>query len=865
LLPLRWHLALLILGAVLPVVVFSAWMLGKLLQQERDTWQIRIEEKAAQLTAAVDNELRQTITALEVLGLSRAVAAGDLEVVHTLARRLVAAQPAWENLQLLGPRGEHLLNARVPYGSSLPALNRPDLPARAARERIPVVSDLVSGVVANRFLTVVYVPVILNGAPKYVLAAAIETVNWQEMLASRLGSGLEGVILDRQFAIVASTIRREGDDARTPQPSFLDAMASGEIAGGRRTPLVNGLPGYGAYRKSSFGWSVGAFVPAEAVDAPVRSMLSALATGFVLLIVAGLSLAALLARRVGATITQLVASVRAVSNGGAALPVDSRIAELREAGEALHDTAALLAGRLKELRTSEAKLRAVFRSLAQGLVYYDARGRVEEASDSFQADHGKGIYGLTDSGTEHAAKIIRADGSLLPPEDQPAMVVLRTGKPVHRVELGVVSRDGRVSWKIVDADPVFDDRGELLGAVATFFDTTALKRAEEALRRANEQLRESDRRKDEFLATLAHELRNPLAPIRNATHLLGVQSAGDERFRTARDIIERQVQHMVRLIDDLLDVSRISRGKLELRRQRLALSTVLEQALEQSRPHLAHHEVTLRLPAGAIHVNGDPVRLAQVFSNLLNNAGKFTPKGGCVEVSAERCGPSVTVKVKDTGAGIAPEHLPHLFRMFAQGGSPVDRAQEGLGIGLALVRGLVEMHGGSVEARSEGLGKGSEFVVRLPVCLDPASSRDGSMAATAGTNGSIAGRRVLVVEDNADSAQSLALLLRMAGADATTANGGIAALGEARSAPPDAILLDIGLPDIDGYEVCRGIRAEPWGRTVPMIAMTGWGQEEDRRKSKAAGFDAHLVKPVDPSALMKTLAELLERPAARAP
>lgn len=368
-----------------------------------------------------------------------------------------------------------------------------------------------------------------------------------------------------------------------------------------------------------------------------------------------------------------------------------------------------------------------------------------------------------------------------------------------------------------------------------------------------EQLREADRRKDTFMATLAHELRNPLAPIRNAVQLLKARGPQDPKFVWCRNVIDRQVHHMARLLEDLLDVSRISRSKLELRKERVALASVIDVAVETSRPVIeaGRHELSVSLPSGSLCVDGDPVRLAQIFSNLLNNAAKYTPEEGKIALSAERRGAVVIVSVKDNGIGITSDMLPKVFDMFAQATPALERAQGGLGIGLSLVKGLVELHGGKVSARSDGMNGGSEFRVELPIASVPQESKSHENGAPA----LVVKHRVLVVDDNVDNADSLAALLEIMGSEVRTAYDGEQALRMAESFKPTVMLLDIGMPRMNGYQVCRRLRELPWGRAIWLIAMTGWGQAEDRRRSREAGFDHHLVKPVDNNALVKLLAE----------
>jgi PAS domain S-box-containing protein len=383
------------------------------------------------------------------------------------------------------------------------------------------------------------------------------------------------------------------------------------------------------------------------------------------------------------------------------------------------------------------------------------------------------------------------------------------------------------------------------------------KRAEEERARAEEALREADRRKDEFLATLAHELRNPLAPIRNALHLLRLTGGSGPAADRIHEMMERQVGHMVRLVDDLLEVSRITRGKIELRRERVELAAVVRNAVETSRPlvEAARHDLSVSVSGEPVIVEADPVRLAQVVSNLLNNAAKYTDEGGRIAVSARREGGDAVVAVRDSGAGIPEEMLPRIFEMFTQVDRTLGRAAGGLGIGLALTRSVVEMHGGRVEARSDGPGRGSEFVVRLPLAAAEGSAADGE-ARDGVTPAALAPRRILAVDDNRDAADSMGMLLRLLGADVQVVYDGPAALAAIGDDRPEVILLDIDMPGMDGYEVARRLRQDPRLGDATLIALSGWGQEDDRRRAREAGFDHHLVKPVAPDALQALLASL---------
>ena len=413
--------------------------------------------------------------------------------------------------------------------------------------------------------------------------------------------------------------------------------------------------------------------------------------------------------------------------------------------------------------------------------------------------------------------------------------------------------DGAFRPFLTRVNPLRDAKGGVLYWFGTNTDISELKRMEEALR-------EADRRKDEFLAMLAHELRNPLAPIVNCLQLLKVGSLEPAMAQRTRDVMERQVQQLVRLVDDLLDVSRVVRGKIELAPEPLELAAVIARAVETAQPFLdaRRHRLEISLAAEPLFVRGDAVRLAQVVANLLNNAAKYTEPDGRIVVRTAARGDEALLSVEDNGAGIAPELLARVFEPFVQGEQAGSGSQGGLGIGLTLAKTLVELHGGRVEAHSDGFGKGARFTIRLPRLAE----RGGAEAAPRAAHlmRADAARRVLVVDDNRDAADTLAALLRVSGHDVRVAYDGGAALAVGKAEPPDVVFLDIGMPGMDGYETARRLRAMPQTARAMLVALTGWGQEEDQRRSAAAGFDRHLVKPAEPAALQAILSRALREP-----
>ena len=388
-----------------------------------------------------------------------------------------------------------------------------------------------------------------------------------------------------------------------------------------------------------------------------------------------------------------------------------------------------------------------------------------------------------------------------------------------------------------------------------------LARTKDELAAHVDALRQADRRKDEFIATLAHELRNPLAPLRNGLEVMKLAHDQPQLIEQTREIMEREIQHMVRLIDDLLDVSRITAGRFELRKTRLNLCAVLKDAIETSRPVIeeAGHALETDVPGEPIYIEGDDTRVVQIFTNLLNNAAKYTLPGGVIRVTLGVDAGQARVSVRDNGVGIPAEMLPHVFDMFAQVDRSLERTQGGLGIGLSIARRLARMHGGEIEGRSAGRGRGSEFTVTLPVLMSATSAVKPRAAAT--TAPAPQGHRILVVDDHIGSASIMRIMCTALGNEVRTAHNGLQAMEVAEAFRPDVIFMDIGMPNLNGYDACTQLRKQGWARGIVMVALTGWGQDADKRRAREAGFDYHLVKPVNPDTIRKLLTTLAEQAA----
>ena len=505
-----------------------------------------------------------------------------------------------------------------------------------------------------------------------------------------------------------------------------------------------------------------------------------------------------------------------------------------------------------ELRQAEERMRSVVDHVVDGIITIDEHGNIESFNPAAEK-----LFGY------ERGEVIGRNIKLLMPEPYQSQHdgylhnYLSTGQAkiigIGREVVGKRKNSSTFPMELAVSEFNLKDRRYFTGIVR---DISERKRTEDDLRRLAADLSEADRRKTEFLATLGHELRNPLAPIRTGLELLKFVADDPAQMEETRTMMERQAQQMVRLIDDLLDVSRITQDKLALRTCRVVLAEVIQNAVETSQPFIyeAGHQLRVTLPRQAITLDADPNRLAQVISNLLNNSAKYTSQGGHIELSAEQVNGEVIITVRDDGIGIPVEMQDRIFEMFDQLDRPLEQGHKGLGIGLTLVKRLVEMHGGTVEVRSEGTNRGSEFRVRLPVLTKSAPHEPKTPYKNVAAN--TTRLSVLVVDDNTAAAKLLSSVIKMMGNEVRTANDGQQAIEVAAEFLPDVVLMDIGMPKMNGYEAAQHIRQQPWGEKMILVALTGWGQEEDKLRTKEAGFDHHLVKPADPSELRRLLQEL---------
>jgi PAS domain S-box-containing protein len=587
--------------------------------------------------------------------------------------------------------------------------------------------------------------------------------------------------------------------------------------------------------------------------------------GVLALIIAGsLAAALLLSNRLQRSLTRPILDVSAVAQkilqGDAGdlrahKTSDDEVGALVDAFNAMLDELERRARTLEQanqaLRASESRYQLAVRGSSAGLWDWDI-----PAGTMFYSPRFKALLGYTEEEFPDLPEVI---GRLIHDEDRPLVREalrshLEQRKP-YQVECRLRDRSGRWRWFFVAGAAQWDDAGRPFRMAGSVVEVTERKQAEQVLQDAN-------RAKDEFIATLAHELRNPLAPIRTGLEILKKDGANGPASQRARATMERQLAHMIRLIDDLLDISRINSGKIHLEVTRLALRDVIDTALEISRPAVAagRHELTVDVPASPVELMGDPTRLAQAVGNLLNNAAKYTPPGGHIALRVRQDESFAVIEVDDDGVGIPQGMLENIFSLFTQVGKTIERSQGGLGIGLYLVRSLVGLHGGTVTATSAGAGQGSRFTVRLP-CLPqqaPAQVPTAPLRHVAEP----AGLKVLLVDDNVDAAETLGIVLEMAGSQVRTVHDGPSVLPAAREFDPDVVLLDIGLPGMNGYEVAAQLRQQPRFRHTLLVAITGWGGEQDRRRAQEAGFDHHLTKPVDFNALEPLLKPPSAAPAA---
>ena len=877
---LRSHLIALVLAALVPVLAFAALVIRDNTRLQLAITERGMRETAHAVAGTVDKELETSITALESLAEVEQLDATDLRPFHALCQRIVRAQE-WMSILLFSADGRGLMHTSLPLGSPLALSSQGDAVARARDTRRPTVSNLFDGVRHRRIVSV-YVPVIRDGAVRFILAAGLPAESFGEVLrAQQLGPGTVVVLQDRDNVTIARTHgEAELVGRRTRSP------AAGR-EGWTRSRLREGVDVYVAFATAPLsGWRVLLTTPALLIDGPMRRARWQLLGGAAL--AAGLAsmLAFGFGRRIATAVGSLVRIAGAVERGDPAQPLVTGLSEVNAVAEQLRAAADLARAREHEtavrerqaralaevahalnaspdldavLRTATRAVRGLVQADSARIALVDETGRLvlrysthpsTAMPAGFVIEPGHGIGGLAWT----SGRPVRTDDFAADPRfaDDRYRPIARADRIVACVAVPIVT--GATVVGVIYANNLtpraFTAADEamlvtLADHAAVAVDKARLLAAEHAARGEAEA---ASRGKDELLAMLGHELRNPLAAIATAAHLLDMPAATEDARRRAREIIARQNTHLARLVDDLLDVARVTSGKIVLDRRPLELAAAVERAVATlaASGRTAHHHVDLDLEP--VWADVDETRLEQVVTNLMGNALRFTPAGGRVDIRLRAVDDRAVLRVHDSGVGIAPAMLPRVFDMFVQGARGLDGGPGGLGLGLTLVKRIVELHGGSVEAASEGPERGSTFTVRLPA-LPAAPAPAPRPAARPATE---ARRRVLIVEDNADAREMLRVALQLSGHEiheAVDGPGGLAAVLRLR---PDITLVDIGLPEFDGYEVARKARAVV-GDALFFVALTGYGQPEDQRQAIEAGFDAHLVKPVAPEALLAVI------------
>jgi signal transduction histidine kinase/ActR/RegA family two-component response regulator len=876
---LRSHLIVLVLAALVPVLGFAALVIRDNSRLQLAVTERGMRETVHAVAGTVDKELETAVTALEALAESQSLDAASLPHFHALAQRLVPTQ-GWLSILLFDAEGRGLVHTGLPLGTSLPS-GRNDALGRARDERRPTVSNLFDGM-RHQHIVAVYVPVVRDGVVRLVLSAGLPAARFSSVLrAQQFGPGSVAVVQDRDNVIVARTqgeAEAVGQRVRSPTRGR---------EGWAHSRLQEGSEVYVAFATAPLsGWRVVLTVPVETVHGPLRRALWQVLAGAALAAALAGALTFAFGRRIAGAVGSLVRIARAVERGDPAEPLGTGVTEVDALAEQLRAAADLARAREQEaaarerqahamaevahalnaspdldavLRTAVEAVRGLVQADAARIALVDETGRLvlrysTHASTAmpsgFVVERGHGIGGVAWA----SGQPVRTDDFAADPRFRADRYL-----PIARAD-GVVScmavpiATGGAVVGVIYANNVsrrpFTAADEALLVTLADHAAVAVQKARllAAAHAARAEAEAASRGKDELLAMLGHELRNPLAAIANAARVLDTAGAPEETARRAREVIARQNAHLARLVDDLLDVARVTSGKIALTRKPLELAEAVRRGVATlaASGRTEQHRVTLELEPVWAHV--DETRLEQVVSNLVGNALRFTPPGGTIGVTLRAAGGEAVLEIRDSGMGIAPEMLPRVFDMFVQGARGSDGGPGGLGLGLTLVRRIVELHGGTVGAASDGLGRGSVFTLHLPAMPEPLVPVP--RRAPSATNGTR--RRIVIIEDNVDARDMLRVALELAGHEVHEAHDGPSGLATILRVQPDVALVDVGLPEFDGYEVARRVRAAA-GPAVQLIALTGYGQPDDRRQALEAGFDAHLVKPVEPDALQAAI------------
>jgi signal transduction histidine kinase/CheY-like chemotaxis protein len=901
---LRRHLVILAAFTILPLLVFTTWTVLEMHREERARVERSLVATTRALSQAVDGELASAVAALEALATSRDLDTGNLRGFHAQASALRARRSGWTTIALDDARGTEILNVLRPLGTMLAVTGGdPEDVHQVVATGKPVIGNAFVGPLSGQWVVAIHVPVVRQGKVRYVLSTTIHTRELRDvLLGQRLPRAWIGTILDRKRVIIARTQNEEQFVGQPASERLLEASTRAS-EGWYRGLTKEGTSTYSAFSRSSrTGMIVALGVPADLIEAPLKASLWRLAGSGVLVLGLGIAVAVFFARRIAGPITALSVAARAVGLGTPPRPADSAITEVNDLRQAMGEAARIVLDeretretitRTGQLLSAELSLdrlvqgvtdactrlcRAAFGAFfynvlderGEAYTLYAISGAPREAFADFPMPRNTELFGPTFRGQG----VVRIDDVTRDPRygKSPPYHGMPPGHlPVRSyLAVSVVSRSGEVIGGLFFGHPapgVFTAREEALvqglaPQIATAIDNARLYERQQAARAEAEA---ANTLKDEFLATLSHELRTPLNAVLGWSRMLKTNSLDEATARRAIEVIERNANVQLQLIEDLLDVSRIITGKLRLDVRAVAPATVVEAAVDALRPAADAKAIRLQpvIDPRAGPVSGDPDRLQQIVWNLLSNAVKFTPRGGRVQIRVERVNSHVEIVVTDTGKGITPDVLPHVFDRFRQADSSSQRAHGGLGIGLALVKSLVELHGGSVTASSPGPDQGATFTVKLPLMLhaEPERAESALPGRRMPPMASLRGIRLLVLDDDTDALELFATVLRQAGAEVRLARAVREAIELLRAWEPDVIVSDIEMPEENGYAFIRKLRGGDveHGDRIPAIAVTAYGGVNERIKMVSAGFDSYVAKPVEPDELAAIIGRLVTR------
>jgi PAS domain S-box-containing protein len=878
---LRAILALLVLVITVPLALFAGILIARSSNEQRALVESRNVETARAVSVAVDQSVESARAALQALAATDVLDQPDRVTFNAMALRLVPTQPGWYAVLLVHPSGAVMADTAL-GAETAPSFTTADWVRSVLAARRPVVSNLFEDAAAGGHFFVVAVPVVRSGEIRSVLAAQIRTTSLSEILR-RQNVPSHGVItlIDGALHIMARTRGEAQYIGRAPSADFV-AAASRMSEGSWRSTMLEGMPVYASLSRSPVtGWTVGIGIPVVDMESAIRRSIWALVLAGTVILGGGVAGALVLSSFIVRALASAATSARALARGERVIAVPSRISEADELSTGLLEAAQILDARIRERdqallaeriarsasEKDEARLAVTLRSIGDAVITTDPEGLVTMLNPVAHSLTGRSEAVAIGQPIESVFQIIEEEARER--VENPIRKVLREGRIVAggSDHLMLIASDGRETPIEETAAPIRSPEGTLIGIVLVFRDASdrrdSERRRHAILQREQEARREAEalnRSKDDFVATVSHELRTPLNAIFGWVRLLRTGKLNESEHEHALEVVERNTRAQAQLIEDLLDMSRMITGHLRLDLRRVDLANVVRAALDAVRPAAQAKGLLIgaELDPGVGPVLGDADRLQQVVWNLLTNSVKFTPKGGRIDVALAVAGSDAVLRVTDTGIGIAADLLPYVFERFRQGVSSPSRAYGGLGIGLALVRHLTEMHGGTVMAESDGPDRGSTFTVRIPVLGTRAvaeqpviSPRDAPEDAV---GGALDGLTVLVVDDDEDARDLISTALQHEGARVVLAASAREAVEILAGTTPNVVVSDIAMPNGTGYDLAKQIRSTPHLAALPAIALTAYGRVEDRERALSAGFNFHIVKPVEPVHLVQAVA-----------